>query len=247
MTAQHLLQVDGLAAGYFGMPVVRGLSLKVGAGEVVALLGPNGAGKSTTLRAISRLQPAMAGTIRLRDEDITSLKPQVVARRGLVHMSDRRGIFHGLTVEEHFRLGDGGKSLDLAAAFEYFPALERLRHRRAGLLSGGEQQMLGLARALARRPSVLIVDELSLGLAPVIVEQLLPVVRRYATDSQAGVLLVEQHIHLALEIADRGLVLSHGDLVLEESAAAMRADRQLIMSSYLGEGAQSGKRPAEAG
>ncbi|MCI3270759.1 ABC transporter ATP-binding protein [Streptomyces cylindrosporus] len=247
MTAQPLLQVDALAAGYFGMPVVRGLSLTVGAGEVVALLGPNGAGKSTTLRAISRLQPAMAGTIRFRDEDITSLKPQAVARKGLVHMSDRRGIFHGLSVEEHFRLGDGGKSLDLGTAFAYFPALEPLRHRRAGLLSGGEQQMLGLARALARRPSVLIVDELSLGLAPVIVEQLLPVVRRYATDSQAGVLLVEQHIHLALEIGDRGLVLSHGDLVLEESAEAMRADRQLIMSSYLGEGPQSGKRSAAAG
>src|SRR5439155_4377396 len=124
-------------------------------------------------------------------------------------------------------------------AYEYFPLLRGLRRRRTGLLSGGEQQMLAVARALARRPRLLLLDELSLGLAPVIVERLLPVVRQYALDSGCAVLLVEQHVHLALEVADRGYVLSHGQVVLHNKAEQLRADRQLLIASYLGQHAQT--------
>ena len=150
-------------------------------------------------------------------------------------MPEGRGIFFGLTVAEHFRLGHRGEQLDEQLAYTYFPKLEELRQRRAGLLSGGEQQMLAIGRALARHPHVLLLDELSLGLAPVIVEALLPTVREYALESGCAVLLVEQHVHLALEVADRGYVLSHGEIVLHKPAEELRRDRHLLIASYLGE------------
>ncbi len=150
-------------------------------------------------------------------------------------MPQGRGIFYGLTVTEHFRLDGLRDSAELDAAFAHFPALRDLGGRRAGLLSGGEQQMLAIARALSRRPRLLLVDELSLGLAPVIVERLLPVVREFASSYGTAVLLVEQHVHLALEIADRGYVLSHGELVASDSAERLRADSALLAASYLGE------------
>jgi ABC-type branched-subunit amino acid transport system ATPase component len=233
--SESLLEIAGLTAGYGKASAVRNLDLAIGKGEVLALLGANGAGKTTTLRAVSGAIGTMAGTVRLDGEDITNRPAQWIARRGLVHMSDRRGIFHGLTVAEHFRVGPRGEQLDAAAAYELFPALGKLRNRRAGLLSGGEQQMLGLGRSLARRPRVLLLDEFSLGLAPVIVQQLLPVVRRYATEHDAGVLLVEQHVELALRIADRGAVMTHGELLFVRSAKELLNDRTLIEASYLGE------------
>ena len=144
-------------------------------------------------------------------------------------------MFFGLTVAEHFRLGYRGERLDADRRLRVLPALAAIADRRAGLLSGGEQQMLALGRALARRPRVLLLDEMSLGLAPVIVERLLPVVSTYAKESGCAVLLVEQHIQIALAVADRGYVLSHGELVIHEAAAKLRADHQLILSGYLGE------------
>jgi branched-chain amino acid transport system ATP-binding protein len=146
-----------------------------------------------------------------------------------------RGLFYGLTVAEHFRLAPRNERLDEDLAYEYFPKLSELQKRRVGLLSGGEQQMLAVARALARKPKLLLLDELSLGLAPVIVEWLLPVVRQFAQEQKSAVLLVEQHVHLALEVADRGYVLSHGRIVLENDAQHLRADKQLLIASYLGE------------
>jgi branched-chain amino acid transport system ATP-binding protein len=146
-----------------------------------------------------------------------------------------RGIFFGLTVAEHFRLDGVTQGSGQEAAFENFPALRNLRNRKAGLLSGGEQQMLAIARALVRKPQLLLLDELSLGLAPVIVERLLPVVREFAAGHGTAVLLVEQHVHLALEIADRGYVLSHGELVASDSAERLRNDAALLAASYLGE------------
>jgi ABC-type multidrug transport system ATPase subunit len=162
------------------------------------------------------------------------MPPTARARQGIAHVPHDRGIFFGLTVAEHFRLDGARSSAGMDAAFAHFPALRELRGRKAGLLSGGEQQMLAIARALARKPRLLMLDEMSLGLAPVIVSRLLPVVRDFASDNNTGVLLVEQHVHLALQIADRGYILSHGELAASGTAASLARDSELLAASYLG-------------
>jgi ABC-type branched-subunit amino acid transport system ATPase component len=230
-----VLAVERLTAGYEEAPVVRELDLRVGQGEVVALLGANGAGKTTTLRAISGIVHPMEGRIEFAGRDLERLSISRRARLGIAHVPETRGVFFGLTVAEHLRLGHRGERLDAEAAYRFFPALRELRDRRCGLLSGGEQQMLAVGRALARRPKLLLLDELSLGLAPLIVERLLPVVREYASETGCGVLLVEQHIQLALTVADRGYVLSHGEIVMHDRAEVLRDNRELLMASYFGE------------
>jgi ABC-type branched-subunit amino acid transport system ATPase component len=230
-----VLEIEGLTTGYEDAAVVRELDLSVGEGEVVALLGANGAGKTTTLRAVSGIVDPMSGGIAFGGRDLADTSISGRARMGIAHVPENRGLFFGLSVAEHFRLGHRGERLDADAAYRYFPALAELRDRRCGLLSGGEQQMLAVARALARHPKLLLLDELSLGLAPLIVEGLLPVVREYATETGCGVLLVEQHIQLALGVADRGYVLSHGEVVLQDRAEALRRNRDLLMASYFGE------------
>jgi branched-chain amino acid transport system ATP-binding protein len=241
--ADTVLDIEGLTSGYDGAPVVRMVDLSMAEGEVVALLGANGAGKTTILKTISGLVSAMSGSIVYRGEDVAGRSPTALARAGIAHVPEDRGIFAGLTVDEHFRLGYRAERLDADRAYEYFPALAQLRSRRAGLLSGGEQQMLALARAIVRRPRLLLVDELSLGLAPIVVERLLPVVRAYAKEAGCGVLLVEQHIELALEVADTGYVLSHGEITTRGSAQQLRDDHELLISSYLGATAVEPSRP----
>ena len=233
--ADAVLSLEGLTAGYDRAAVIRDIDLAVAPGEVVALLGANGAGKTTTLRAISGLVKPMAGRIVFDGTDLARVSPSSRARLGIAHVPEGRGLFFGLTVAEHFRVAPRGEQIDESFVYEYFPQLRELQGRRAGLLSGGEQQMLAVARALARSPRLMLLDELSLGLAPVIVETLLPVVRRFAEEIGCAVLLVEQHVHLALEVADRGYVLSHGQIVLHDQAAQLRADQQLLIASYLGE------------
>jgi branched-chain amino acid transport system ATP-binding protein len=232
------LEIAGLTSGYDGAAVVRGVDITIPAGEIVALLGPNGAGKTTILRTISGIVRPMKGSVRVLGQEVARLAPNRIARRGVSHVAEGRTVFFGLTVAEHFRLGGRGERMDSEHAYGYFPALRDLRDRRVGLLSGGEQQMLALAVALARRPKLLLVDELSLGLAPIIVKRMLPVLRRYATETGASVLLVEQHVELALDTADSAVALSHGDVVFKGAAAELRSDRRLLLASYLGEAAR---------
>ncbi len=228
------LEISSLSAGYNGVAVVRDLSLSVHGGEVVVLLGPNGAGKTTTLLTVSGLLPAIAGEVRVLGQNVARRAVHKIARSGLAHVPEDRSLFFQLTVAENLHLGAPRGQSDVARALRYFPALEALMNRRAGLLSGGEQQMLAMGRALTVPPKLLIVDELSLGLAPIIVERLLPVLREVADETGAGVLLVEQHVDLALAIADRAYVLSHGDLVLENDAQHLREHRDLLAASYVG-------------
>jgi branched-chain amino acid transport system ATP-binding protein len=219
------LELDRLSAGYDGAPVVRGLSLTVGSGEVVALLGPNGAGKTTTLRAISGLVKPAGGVIRLDGADLAGVSPAARARLGIAHVPHDRGIFYGLTVAEHFRL-------DGTAAPEQFPRLHDLRDRRAGLLSGGEQQMLAISRALARKPRLLLLDELSLGLAPVIVGQLLDMVRRI-NEGGTAVVLVEQSVNIALSLVDHAYFMEKGEMRFDGPAQQLLARDDLLRAVFL--------------
>lgn len=245
------LELRALDAGYDGVPVVRGLDLTVGEGEVVVLLGANGAGKSTTLLTVSGLLPVLGGEVRMDGEVVGAAgrrralgRAAVLARAGLVHVPEDRGLFHELTVHEHLRLTRrGSRSPSEAEVFEHFPALDPLRHRRAGLLSGGEQQMLALARALLAGPRVLMVDELSLGLAPIVVDALLPLLRELADRHGIGVLLVEQHVRMALAVADRAVLLRRGRVVLEGSAAALADQLAAIEEGYLGSGDEPAAPP----
>lgn len=243
MSADELLRFDGVTLGYDGVAVVHDLDLVVRQGEVVALIGSNGAGKSTTLLAVSGLVPLTDGTLTVLGRSTRPKRRSPTAevwrraRSGVAHVPEDRGLFFGLTVAENLRLGrparGGGVPMD--QIIEWFPQLERLSSRKAGLLSGGEQQMLALARAVLCAPRLLLVDELSLGLAPIIVEELLPVLRSIATDTGTGILVVEQHVALVLEIADRASLLSQGRVTFEGTAAELRDRPDLVEAGYLGD------------
>jgi branched-chain amino acid transport system ATP-binding protein len=235
-----VLTLKGLVTGYNGIPVVHGIDLHVGPREVVALLGPNGAGKTTTLITISGILKPLEGEVAVLGTPLARIAAHDVARRGVGHVAEDRSLFFDLTVHENLRLGlrnagrrEVGEGID--RAMHLFPPLQALRNRKAGQLSGGEQQMLAMARAMVSNPKILLVDELSLGLAPVMVERLLPVVRELADASGCSVLLVEQHVHMALDIADRGYVMSNGRIILSGSARDLLGRRDFLESSYLSE------------
>jgi len=223
-----LLEAIDLSAGYGSLAAVRNLNLSIGEGEIVALLGANGAGKTTTILTLcGELQP-LGGEVRWLGEPATA-PLHVRARQGLSLVTEEKSVFMGLSAAENLRLGRG----DPEAAVELFPELVPHLGRRTGLLSGGQQQMLTLARALAGRPRVLLADELSLGLAPILVSRLLEAVRRAADTQGTGVLLVEQHVRQALRWADRIYVLQRGNCVLEDTAASARGRIEEIERSYL--------------
>jgi branched-chain amino acid transport system ATP-binding protein len=225
-----LLECRGVAAGYGAVAVVRNLDLRVEPGEVVALIGPNGAGKTTTLLTIAGELPVIAGEVVFLG---TPTKAPLFrrARRGMGFVTEERSVFMALSAEENLRIA----GVSRAAAVGVFPELEPLMGRTAGLLSGGEQQMLTLARAVARAPQLLLADELSLGLAPLIVKRLLETVRRVATENATGILMVEQHVRQALDIADRVYVMQRGRIVISGTADEVRGRIDEVESTYLSE------------
>jgi branched-chain amino acid transport system ATP-binding protein len=227
MDTVALVECSGLSAGYGQLPVLSDVDLRIGAGEVVALIGANGAGKSTTLLALAGEVPVTSGEVRFEGAAWTGPLHQR-ARQGLRLITEDRSVFMSLSVADNLRLAH--KSLD--EPLEIFPELRPLLRRKVGLLSGGEQQMLTLARALAGRTRVLLADELSLGLAPIIVQRLLRAVRT-AADRGMGVLLVEQQIRNAFTVADRAYVLRRGRVVLEGPTSDLRERIDEIEASYL--------------
>src|SRR5947209_9130764 len=231
-----MLEVEGLSTAYGPVRAVDDVSLSVGAGTVTAVVGANGAGKTSLLRTISGLVPATAGRVRLAGEDITGLAVETIVQRGLAHVPEGRGVIAELTVEENLRLGGlwrGGEAAPLSEIYELFPRLSERSSQRASSLSGGERQMLSIGRALVGRPRALLLDEPSLGLAPLLVAQIMSMIRKLADTLGLAVLLVEQNARSALSIANRGIVLGLRSVVAEQAPDELVADERL-RHAYLG-------------
>ena len=238
---EALLKLEKLEVNYGPVRALKNVSLEVNAGEVVALLGANGAGKSTTLKAISALVKAKSGSITYGGQTISKLNPTQIVALGIAHSPEGRRVFPGMTVLENLRLGASQRRDkenipgDLERMFEMFAILRERKSQTAGTLSGGEQQMLALARALMNRPKMLLLDEPSLGIAPLIVRQIFATLKNL---KQAGttILLVEQNVNIALGLADRAYVLRTGEIVLEGSATELRQNSERVAQAYLGGG-----------
>jgi ABC-type branched-subunit amino acid transport system ATPase component len=230
-----LLEVEAMSAGYGGIEVVRGISLTVGHGEIVACIGANGAGKTTTLRAISGIIRASRGKVVFDGKDVTKKSPESIVRLGMLHIPQGRGLFPQLTVGETLRLASysGATTSDLTPALDAFPMLKTRLNQAVGTLSGGQQQMVALARALLVKPKLLFLDEMSQGLAPAVVQQLFERVELFRS-SGTSVFLVEQFVDSALAIADRAYVFEQGTVAVEGPASVMRRDRDVIAGAYLG-------------
>jgi branched-chain amino acid transport system ATP-binding protein len=236
---EALLQVDGLVVNYGAITALKGISLSVGQGEVVALIGANGAGKTSTLRAISGMLRPKSGRIALGAEDITGKKANTLVPKGMAHAPEGRGIFPNLTVQENLELGaylrrdTAGIATDMEKCFAYFPRVKERLTQLAGTMSGGEQQMLAISRALMSRPKLLLLDEPSLGLAPQVTQTIFRILRD-VNAAGVSILLVEQNAHLALGIAHWAYVLETGELAMNgQGAALLQSDE--IRKAYLGE------------
>jgi len=234
-----ILQIENLTVHYGAIQALRGISLAVPRGQVVALIGANGAGKTTTLRAVTRMLKASAGAVRFEGEEVTHLASHELVARGIAHAPEGRGIFLNLTVKENLELGAylrrdrEGILADSQHAFKLFPLLAERKDQVAGTLSGGEQQMLAVARALMSKPRLMLLDEPSLGLAPQVVERIFGVLREV---NQGGValLLVEQNAHKALQLAHRAYVMETGNIVMEGTGRELLASPE-VRRAYLGE------------
>jgi branched-chain amino acid transport system ATP-binding protein len=233
-----LLEVQGLEAYYGRVKALDGVTFTLASGGITTILGANGAGKTTTLRAISRMVRT-AGSIRFAGESIEACSTEDVVRRGVAHAPEGRGTFAQLTVEENLRLGAWGRrdraglEQDFARVFGYFPALHVRRKQQAGTLSGGEQQMLAVARALMLKPQLLLMDEPSLGLAPLIVQEIFRILRAVNAETGVAILLVEQNAALALDLADQVFLMETGRVVMEGPSELLRRDDS-IRKAYLG-------------
>jgi branched-chain amino acid transport system ATP-binding protein len=235
----NILEVSDLRVDYGGIQALRGLSLEVPAGQVVALIGANGAGKTTTLRAISKMLKPTTGTVRFLGEEVTRLESHQLVARGMAHAPEGRGIFLNLTVRENLELGAylrrdrAGIAADAEKNYALFPILAERRDQVSGTLSGGEQQMLAVARALMSRPKLLLLDEPSLGLAPQVVQRIFQVLRE-VSESGVSLLLVEQNAHKALQLAHRAYVLETGNIVMTGTGQELLASPE-VRKAYLGE------------
>ena len=233
--AAPLLEVKQVAAGYGGLEVIRDVSLQVRPGEVVACIGANGAGKTTTLRAISGMIHPRRGRVMFAGIEVTGRSAERISKLGLIHIPEGRGLFPRLTVEDTLRLvsNTAGHEVDITPAFQLFPKLRERRRQLVGTLSGGEQQMVAMARAILSRPRLVMIDAMSQGLAPSVVQQLFEIIRVFR-DEGIAVLLVEQFVESALDVADRAYVFEHGSIGLSGAAVDLRRDRKLVAGSYLG-------------
>ncbi|HEV8663904.1 MAG TPA: ABC transporter ATP-binding protein [Candidatus Methylomirabilis sp.] len=233
-----MLEVDNLHVYYGKIHALKGISLEVKEGEIVAVLGNNGAGKTTTLKTVSGLLRPREGAIRLTGEVLNALPPHEIVERGIAHVPEGRRIFKRLTVLENLEMGayarrDGGVAADLERVYALFPRLKERREQVAGTLSGGEQQMLAIARALMARPKLLLLDEPSMGLAPILLEQIFDTILDINRQGTT-ILLVEQNAYMALSIAGRGYVMETGGIVLEDTAQGLLSNED-IRRAYLGE------------
>jgi len=234
---EPLLRVRGLNAGFDAGPVLFGIDLEIAAGELIALVGANGAGKSTLLGVLSGLVRATAGTVTLGGEDVTNGRPEALVRKGVAHVPQGRRLFGTMSVEKNLLLGaylrrDKDVRDDMTRALDHFPALKDKLAREAGTLSGGEQQMVAIGRGMMARPKLLMVDELSLGLAPKVVDRLIDVIRDINREGMA-LLLVEQDVLVALDVANRAYVLENGRVALSGAAADVKDDPG-VRKAYLG-------------
>jgi branched-chain amino acid transport system ATP-binding protein len=234
-----LLEVTGLRVAYGGIQAVRGISFHVAEGEMVALIGANGAGKTSTLKALARLLDAAGGSVRYRGKEISALPPHQLVSEGIALVPEGRGVFPRMSIIENLQMGaycrddKAAISDDIERIFSYFPRLRERAAQLAGTLSGGEQQMLAIGRALMSRPKLLLLDEPSMGLAPIMVQKIFEVVRAVASEGMT-VLLVEQNAKLALEVSQRGYVMESGEITLTDEAANLLADPK-VRAAYLGE------------
>jgi branched-chain amino acid transport system ATP-binding protein len=228
------LACTGLSSGWGALTVLRDIDLAVEPGALHAILGPNGAGKTTLLLTIAGLLPAETGSIEVNGAPLRTGKPIVAARAGIVLVPDNRALFNTLTVDENLRVPPHRDEALVESMFELFPALAERRRLRAGALSGGEQQMLTLARALIQQPQVLLVDELSMGLAPALVQRLFTTMRQFAVERGCAVVFVEQYAHLALDFADRASILYRGRVALQGKASDIAAAPEQLEQAYLG-------------